>query len=211
MFFRRDWADGAGPAVEAASPLFAASPPVVGPSVGAAWDAGAEDVGGAAVDAGLLNSEGPVPELVAAPEVGGAEVPPPRLGNDDDPDPDPPPRAGNRDEPDAVVVAPPPLVALVAGVDGLPQLKVVLPPVEVPVFVPVLDPAPAKRPLDGAAETAGAAMFPPKVKDGGPDAVGCEEAGCAADEVPRLNPPRGLLAGVEDGVVLPRPLKSPGF
>ena len=189
--------------------------PVVVPSAGAAWDVGADDVDGAAVDAGLLNRLEVVPELAAAPEADGAELPPPRLGNDDEPDP--PPSVGNSDEPDAVVVVPPPLVAVVvappaapvlAGVDvgGLAQLKVVPPPEE----GAVLDPAPAKRLLDGAAEDAGAAMFPPKLKDGAAPAVGCDEVGCAADEVPRLNPPRGLLAGVEEGVVLPRPPKS-GF
>jgi len=36
LFLRRDWADGAGPAVELASPLLAASPEAAGvaPSVG---------------------------------------------------------------------------------------------------------------------------------------------------------------------------------
>jgi len=49
--------------------------------------------------------------------------------------------------------------------------------------------------------------FPPRVKVGGALDVGCEEAGCAADVPPRLNAEG--FAGVEEGVVLPRPPKRP--
>ena len=48
-------------------------------------------------------------------------------------------------------------------------------------------------------------MFPPRVKVDGALDVGCEEAGCAADVVPILNAEG--FAGVEEGVVLPMPLK----
>lgn len=174
------------------------------------------DAGGcvALVD-GLLNRVDAVPEVAVAVEAGAAELPPPRpprLGNCDDP---PPPRVGNGDVPDAVVVVAPPLVAVVVapveavvlvGVDaaGLPQLKVEPPAAEVPALA-----APAKRPLAGAAEDAGAVLFPPKLKPAVEVVAGCELAGVAPDVAPILNP--SGFAGVEDGVVLPRPPKSPDF
>lgn len=91
LFFRRDWADGAGPAVELANPLLAASPvfPVVVPVAAA----GVVDAAGAAVevdagaeDAALLAPPKPkrgfaapvvaVPDDAAVPEDAGVPAPP---------------------------------------------------------------------------------------------------------------------------------------
>jgi hypothetical protein len=132
---------------------------------------------------------------VPAPDVAVAELPPPSEGNRDG--------AGAVAEvapvPAVVVVAP--VVAgvlLGAEVAGLPMLNKEPPPVE----APVLDPAPANK-LEGVAEDAGVAEFPPKPKDAMLDG-GCEDpvAGVAAGVPPRLND-GGLLAGVEDD--------APGF
>lgn len=197
----------------------AASAPEVPDVPAAAPRVGAEEV---AVDAGacvvpvegLLKRFDVAPVVVVAAEAGAAELPPPRpprLGKGDGPPP--PPRVGNKDVPDAVVVVAPPLVAVVvapveaivlARVDvvGLPQPKVEPPPVD----APAVGAAPAKRPLAGAAEDAGAAV-PPRLRVGVELVVDCEVAGGAAGVAPRLNPDG--FAGVEEGVVLPNPPKSP--
>lgn len=131
---------------------------------------------------------GVAPEVAPELDAGGAELPPPR--------------PGKAVEPAVVVVGP--LVAVVvallvavvsAAVDagGLPQLKLLLPPAD----AGVLEPAPAKRPPLAGADDAGAVVFPPN------DGVEPVEAGVE----PRLNP-RGL-AGVAEGVVLPRLPKRP--
>jgi hypothetical protein len=116
-----------------------------------------------------------VPEVGAAPEPGAAEPPPPKPENSD----------GAEDV--AVVAEEAPVVAvLVAGAFGFAKLKP--PPVEAAT--------PPSMLLLGAAEEVGAAVFPPKER------AGCEELGCAADVAPR---PNDGFAGIEEGVVLPRP------
>jgi hypothetical protein len=191
LFFSRDCADGAGPAVEAAIPAWGALPPevaVAAPTVGAGCEVVFADGVCAALVVGLENRlEGA--EAGAAAEVGAVELPPPRPEKSDG-------------AADVAVVAPPvvavvdaPVVAvLLAGTDGLNRLKP--PPVEAP--------APPNMLLLGAAEDVGAAVFPPKEKLGAALEAGCEEAGCAAGVAPR---PNDGFAGVEEGVVLPRPLK----
>jgi hypothetical protein len=193
LFFRRDCADGAGPAVEAPSPPVFAASLFAPPDVGAGWVAGADVV--PEVEPAWPNRLGAPLVAVPAPDVAGAELPPPS--------------EGNRDGADAVAeVVPVPAVVVVAPVvagvllgaaaAGLPMLNKELPPVE----APVLDPAPANKP-EGAAEGAGVAELPPKPKDAMLDG-GCEDAvaGVAAGVPPRLKD-GGLLAGVEDD--------APGF
>jgi hypothetical protein len=157
---------------------------LVAPRVGAGCEVVLEVDAGASLVPGLLNKLGVVPEVEVVPDAGAAELPPPRLGNRDELD-------------DAVVVAAPLVAAVLVGAAGLPQLKP--PPVEAP--------APENKLLVGPAEEVGAAMFPPKVEDGAALDAGWEEAGCVAGVVLRLNP-RGF-AGVDEGVVLPRPPKRP--
>ena len=132
LFFSRDCADGAGPAVEAASPPCVALFPEVPLAAPRVVDAGCvvvfDDEAGASVPAGLLNRLGVVLAEVVAPEVAGAELPPPRLGNSDAPD-------------DAVVVGAPLVAVVVAPVvaavlaAGLPKLRPL--PVEAPVVAPM--------------------------------------------------------------------------
>jgi hypothetical protein len=188
LFFKRDCADGAGPAVEAAIPAWGALPPevaVVAPRVGAGCEVVFEDEVCAPLVAGFENRL-VAPEVGAAPEVGVAELPPPRPAN-------------SEGAADVVVVVPlvavveaPVVAVLLAGALGFPQLKP--PPVEAP--------APPNI-LLGAAEEVGGAVFPPKDKVGVALDVGCEAAGCAG-VAPR---PNDGFAGVEEGVVLPRPPK----
>jgi hypothetical protein len=85
--------------------------------------------------------------VVPAPDAAGAELPPPR--------------PENNDEPDVAVAVVGPLVAVVLA----------------PVEAAVLAPAPEKRLLGAAPEEAGGAMLPPKLKDGAVLDAGCEEAG----------------------------------
>lgn len=198
MFFSRDCDDGAGPAVDAASPLWPALFPLVAPGAGVGCEVVLDDAAGASLPAGLLNKLGVAPDVVVAAVPEGADVvfPPPS----------PLPRLGNKDVLDDAVVVGAPLVAVVvapvvaavlAGAAGLGKLKP--PPVDAGVE------APAGENRLGAAEPDDAALFPPRLK---PEvAVGCVEAG-AADVVPRLNPPNGF-AGVEEGVLLPSPPKKP--
>jgi hypothetical protein len=134
---------------------------------------------------------------VPAPEVAGAELPPPSEGNRDGAD-------------EVAVVAPGPAVVVVApvvagalaGAEAAGLLNKELAPVD----PPVLEPAPANK-LEGAAEDAGAAEVPPKLKDAMLDG-GCEDAVAAGVAPPRLKD-GGLLAGVEDaaaGVWAPKRL-----
>jgi hypothetical protein len=189
---RRDCAEGAGPAVELASPpAFEASLP---PRVCPGWLVGG--VGCAGVVAGFAppipNRPGALVVAVGAPDVAGAELPPPSPENSDG--------LGAVDV--WVVVAP--LVAGVlpdAGAAGLPMLNNELPP----VFPPVA-PAFANKVEAGGVEDAGAALLPPKLNEA--MAGGCEEAE-AAGVAPRLKPD-GLLAGVEEGVALGA-LNNDGF
>jgi hypothetical protein len=156
---------------------------VVAPRVGAGCEVVFEDEVGAALVAGLENRL-VVPVVGAAPEAGAAELPPPRE---------------NSDGADDVAVVAPPVVAVVeapavavllAGADGLLN-KLKPPPVEAA--------APPNMLLLGAAEEVGGAVLPPK------DRVGVAlDAGCAAGVAPR---PNDGFAGVEEGVVLPRPPK----
>lgn len=151
------------------------------------------------------NKLGALLVAVAVADAGGTELPPPRLGNSDGVD--------------AVVVVAPGVVE--AGL---------LEPNKLPAEAPALDIAPPNRPPVGAAEdvapenkllvgAAGgvaAALFPPnppsppRLKEDAEVAEGCEEAGCAADVAPMLNA-GGLLAGVDEGVVLPRLPNSGGL
>lgn len=204
LFFRRDCADGAGPAVELASPPAFAASLVVPPSVGAGWLVEVDVDGCAAVVAGFAapipNKLGALLVVVAAPEVAGAELPPPIPENSDEP--------GAVDVavvlPAVVVVAP--LAAVVLpGVEaaGLPMLNKELPP----VVAPVLDPAPENKPELGAAEDVGAGVFPPRLKEAMFDG-GWEDAG-AAGVAPMLKV-GGLLAGVDEVVALAPP-NSGGF
>lgn len=169
LFFSRDCADGAGPAVEAASPLWAALLPVVpavAPKVGVDWASVLGLDAAASLPAGLLNKLGAVAEVDAAPEVAGAaELPPPRLGNRELPD-------------DAVVVGAPAVAVVVAAVLaavlaalGLPRLKP--PPVEAGVELAAVE----NSPPDVPAEEAVLLVFPPRLKVGVPLDAGCEEAG----------------------------------
>lgn len=202
---RRDWADGAGPAVEFASPLLLASPEAAGvaPRVEAGW-AGVE--AGAVVEAGFdaapprpPNRPPVAPDAGAAEDAGVAELapaPPNMLGVE------------------LVAVVAAPLVAVVvapfAGVElvgvltsgFLKRLEAELPPAAGALGVE--DPAAPNKLGVGAAEEVAALSLspPPKLKppNDGVDA-GCEAAGCAAGvDPPRLNE-GGLLAGV----VLERP------
>jgi hypothetical protein len=200
LFFSRDCADGAGPAVDAASPLWPALFPLVAPGAGVGCEVVLDDAAGASLPAGLLNRLEVAPDVVvvAAPEAPDVVFPPPN----------PLPRLGNKDVFDDAVVVGAPLVAVVvapvvaavlAGAAGLGKLK---PP---PVDAGVEAPAGEKR--LGAAEPDDAALFPPRLKPEVAVDGGCEEAG-AADVVPRLNPPNGF-AGVEEGVLLSSPPKRP--
>jgi hypothetical protein len=134
LFFSRDWAEGAGPTVELPSPLFAASPKaaVVFPTV-AAGAVVVEEGAGVEVPVVFVKSEdaGAFVDAVAAL----ADVlPPPRLGNVDEPDV-------------VVVVVPAPAVVVEAadaevlevGIDPpslgkLSPLELPLPAVVDPVF-----------------------------------------------------------------------------
>jgi hypothetical protein len=166
LFFKRDCADGAGPAVELPSaPAFAVSS-VVPPSVGAGWLVDADVDGCSAVVAGFELAApkrlGVPLVAVPAPDVAGAELAPPRPENIDDPDA----VAVVAPVPAVVVVAP--LVAgplPVAEAAGLPMLNREL----LPVAAPVLAPAPANKLEAGAADDVGAGVFPPKLKDAMPD------------------------------------------
>lgn len=192
MFFRRDCADGAGPAVELAIPPVLLASFDVPPSVGAGWLVEV-DVDGCAVDAAGVAPKrlGALLVAVVAPDDAGAELPPPNPENIEE--------LGAA----VVVAAAVPAVVVVAplvagalpGVDaaGLPRLNKELPLVD----AGVPDPAPANRLPEGAAEDVGAAAFPPRLKDAMLEA-GCEVAG-AAGVLPRLKA-GALLAGVDDGV-----------
>jgi hypothetical protein len=201
LFFRRDCDDGGGPAVELASPPALAASPAAVPVAGAGgvgWEVAVDVDGCAVVVAGFvppkLGNIDVAPGVEAAPEVG----------------------AGKSDDVGAgavVVVAPlagavvvaPDVAVVPAGVDAAGFiLNKELPPVEAPAVGAAL-----KR-LGAGAPDAGA-LLPPREKRvlaGAPDAEpaggkmlmagACEEAG----EPPRLND-GGLLAGVEEGVLLP--------
>lgn len=132
----------------------------------------------------------------------------------------PPPRLGKRDRPEVAVVAvpapgeavePPKGAAVDAGALP-PGLRKPNPPEPEPPEGP--DPALAAENmlLAGAPVDTGVDLSPPKLKGfAGVVAEGCDEAGCAeAGVAPRLNA-GGLLAGVEDGVVLPRLPNKDGF
>ena len=162
-----------GPTVELASPVLVASLPVVPvatPSEGVGCEVAVDEGACAPLAGALLNILGAVPEVVVAPEAGGAELPPPRLGKGDDPE--------------AVVVGVAALAAVVAapagggilaGVDmlGLPKLNKEPPAAEVPVVVP----APAKRLFVEVASETETPAFPPKLKVGAEDAAACELGG----------------------------------
>lgn len=200
LFFSRDCADGAGPAVEAASPLWAALPPAVplaAPKVEAGCDSALGFDAGASLPEGLLNRLGVVVEVVAAPEAAGAaELPPPKLGNSDVPD--------DAVEAGAVVVAvvaAPVVAGVLVAAAGLPNPKPL--PVEAGVEVPAVE----NRLVAVPAEAAVLLVFPPKLKVGVPLDAGCEEAGCADDVAPRVNPDG--FAGAAAGVVLPRLKRLP--
>ncbi|KAH3911165.1 hypothetical protein HBH56_131250 [Parastagonospora nodorum] len=174
LFFRRDCADGGGPAVELASPpVFVASLAAL-PRVAAGW---LVDVDGCVVDVAVFPPNSPPdPPLVGAPrpDVGGAELPLPTPANSEG--------AGVAavvmPELPAVVVAP-----LVGGVaPGAEE-------VGVPILANILE--------AGAADDFGASVFPPKLKPPRLDG-GCEDVG-AAEFVPRLKV-GGLLAGVDEVV-----------
>tara|TARA_R110002003_G_scaffold279_22_gene18185 strand:+ start:17418 stop:18020 length:603 start_codon:yes stop_codon:yes gene_type:complete len=198
LFFRRDWAEGAGPAVELASPPVFAASLVAPPSVGAGWVVEVDVDGCPAVVEGFappprLKRLGALLAAVVAPDAAGAELPPPM--------------PEKRDGAGAVVVVVPfpavvavaPLVAAVLpGVEaaGLPMLNNVLPPAV--VLVP--DPAAENKLGVGAPEDVVAPVFPPKLKDAMFEA-GCDVAG-GAGVVPKLKV-GALLAGVEEGVALP--------
>lgn len=184
LFFRRDCAEGAGPAVELASPALFDASLLVPPRVGAGWPV---DADGCAVVVGVFAP--PPPRLnkdvgagaVLAPDAGGAELPPP------------PPE--NNDEVCAPVVGgavvPPPVAAVEPGVEaaGVPPNSAE-PPVDAGGFGA---PPPPNKPEVGAAEDVGVAALPPKLK---PPMLegGCEvpvDAGVAPR--PKLG---ALLAGV---------------
>lgn len=202
LFFSRDCADGAGPAVEAASPLcaaFAPAVPLVAPNVGVGCDSASGFDAGASFPAGLLNRLGVVLEVVVlAPVVAGAAEAPP---------PSPLPKPEKSDVPDdavdvgapavAVVVAPAVAVVL-AEAAGLPKLKP--PPDEAGVELAAVE----NRLLGAPAEEAVVPVFPPRLNVGAPVDVGCEDVGCADDVDPRVNP-EGFA--VVAGVVLPSPPK----
>lgn len=173
---------------------------VVDPRAGAAWVVlVGVDVAGWAEVAGfvppMLKRLGALLVAVAAPDEAGAELPPPTPENSDEDG------AVVVVAPAAAVVVVAPLEAgVLAGVEaaGLPKLKRELPPVDVPV-----PEVPENRLLVGAAEDVGVVeLFPPKLNEAMPEEDGCEEAG-AAGVFPRLNV-GGLLAGVAEGVELPR-------
>jgi hypothetical protein len=137
----------------------------------------------------MLNRPGALLVAVVAPDVAGAELPPPIPEKSEEPGA----VVVGVGAPAAVLVAP--LVAgvlLDAGAAGLPMLNMELPP----GFAPVLEPAFENKPELGAAEDVGAALLPPKVKEA-MVAGGWEDAGAAPR--PKAG---GLLAGVEEGVAL---------
>ena len=113
----------------------------MGPGVDAGCAVVFDEEPGASVPAGLVNRLGVVPAEVVAPEVPGAELAPPRLGNSDEPD-------------DAVEVVAP-LVAVVvvavvaavlaAGLPKLPRPPPVEAPVEPPMFPNMLPAPPAEE------------------------------------------------------------------
>jgi len=163
---------------------------LVPPKVGAGWLVDAE---GCAVVVGVfapprLNRLGAPLVAVLAPDVAGAELPPPM--------------PENSDEVGAVVVAVPlPDVVVVA-----PLVAVILPGAEaagaapnnevLPVVPADLDEAPPKRLGVAVPEDAGAALFPPRLNPAMLDG-GCEDAE-AAGVPPKANV-GALLAGVALG------------
>lgn len=174
LFFKRDCADGAGPAVELASPVLEASPAdaAVGPP---ALTAGAADEDAwAVVPAGLVpprpNSDGAAVLVDAAPVDAGAL---------------PPAGFEKNDGPDVEVAAVFPVAAEaveapgVADVDvgALPPSLGKLNPVEAPP-APV-DPAFAavNKLVAGAPVDAAADLSPPRLRGFVGVAEGCDEAG----------------------------------
>lgn len=182
LFFKRDCADGAGPAVEPANPLLAASLDALAPpGVVAAVAVVAEvvDVGGWEAGAAGLLPRPKIEEGAAALDVAVAEL--------------------------AGVPAPPaPLVVVVVAAGAAP---LVVEKERSPV-VPIPEPPEAgflgaNKPVD-ALGGAGLAGVPPKPRMVPEEVLGCDEAGGAgAGVVPSPND-GALLAGVDAGVVLLR-------
>lgn len=194
---RRDCADGAGPAVEFASPLLAASPEAAGvaPRMDAGW---AEVDAGAAVEAGFeLAAPRPppkrppvVPDAGAAEDAGVEELVPAAPNNEGAP---------------LVAVVAVPLAAVVAaplaGVAdvGLPASSSFLKrDAGVDGFA-----APKRLGVAAAEEAAGLSLSPPPRLKPPSEAVA---AGWVAGVDPPKRPPAGLLAGVLDR---PPPPKRP--
>ena len=188
LFFSRDCAEGGGPTVELPRPLLAASPEaaVVEPAVGAGAVVVAPD-GWLVPPVGLLNSVDAGGPPDAGAELAGL-LPPPRL---------------NSDVPVVeVVVAPAP--AVVVGAAEAAFVDAAVAPPAVGKLNPPELPAPEAFGPVFADENMllGASVL----EAGGLSAPGVEAfvellTGCA--EVPRLKV-GGLLAGVAEGVVLPR-------
>jgi hypothetical protein len=164
LFFKRDWVEGAGPAVEAARPLFAASfdvepiPPSV--LVVPAPDVAAGAVVVVDIDAGVEVAPGLLPRLKgdgagapvdAGPELAGV---PPKLGNGRG-------AAVPLEAAGAVVVAAPDNAGVEAGVDP-PSLGKLNPP----VLAPVPDPAVLNKLVCAGPVDAGLGWFPPKENAG---------------------------------------------
>lgn len=178
LFFRRDCADGAGPVVELPSPILVASPEVAAVVPAAAVGAGADAVGCALVDAGV--------ELVVLLLL---------------------PRVGKNEEPEVAVDVLVPLGAVVeAAVVGAVEEAGVFPPslgklkpVELPPVAALDDVGAEENRFLGASELAAAGLSPPRFRVLEGVVLGCDAAGVP----PRLKV-GGLLAGVADGVVLPR-------
>jgi len=177
---RRDWAEGAGPAVEAPSPVVVLEASLlVPPRVGAGWlvDADGCDVVVGVFAPPRLN-RGVEVVAVLAPVVAGAELPP---------------APANKPEPGAPVVAVVVAAPLVAAVDAGVEAAGVPPNIlELPVGAEGLE-APPNRLGVGAAEDVGVAVLPPRLN------VFMLEAGCEAPVdagvAPRLKV-GALLAGV---------------
>lgn len=176
--------------VFAASPLPAVAP-VAPPSV--ADDAGV-DAGCPALAAGLEKRLVGALDVAVALEVGAAERAPPRLGKGEVAD------AGAAVAVVLVEVAAVP--AVLAGVDAAGLLNKLKPGLGAGVLDAAGFATDEKRLGVGAADDGAAELAPPRLK------AGVVFVG-AAEAPPRVKPPEGLLAGVEEGVVLPMLLNSP--
>lgn len=192
LFFRRDCADGAGPAVELASPAVLLASLVVPRSVEAGWPLVFDVDGCSVVAAGLgaPNKLGALLVAVVAPDAAGAELAPPSPENNDG-------AVVAVDVAPAVVVVAPLDAGVLPGAEaaGLPMVNKELPP----AGLLALEPAPANKLEAGAADDVGAGVFPPRLKEA-MLVEGWEVAG-AAGVLPMLKA-GALLAGVEEEVVL---------